>query len=62
MQDGDRQSASAMNAELFARGEGNMELLLGLLDTEDFYVRCHAVQLLTALAAGGARAQRLSQV
>ena len=46
--------------ELFAKGEGNVALLLGLLGQEDFYVRYHIVQLLTALAVGGSF--RLQQV
>ena len=38
-------------AEAFARGQGHLELVLSLLDDEDFYVRYHAVQLLAALAS-----------
>lgn len=49
-----------INLELFAKGEGNVALLLGLLTQQDFYVRYHAVQLLTALAAGNSF--RLQQV
>lgn len=50
-----------MNAELFAREEGNVRLLLDLLDGEpDFYVRYHAIQLLTAIGAGSTT--RLAEV
>ena len=43
--------------ELFAKGPGNMALLLRLLEEEspslnDFYVRYYIVQLLTVLAVG----------
>ena len=38
-------------AEAFARGQGHLELVLSLLDDEDFYVRYHTVQLLVALAS-----------
>lgn len=51
MQDPSRQSATAMNAEMFVRGNGNIEALLDLLPNQgDFYIRYHTVQLLTALA------------
>ena len=50
-QDAGRQSASVMNAEMFARGSSNIETLLTLLqDQADFYIRYYTVQLLTALA------------
>ena len=51
---------SAINLELFAKGEGNVALLLGLLAQQDFYVRYYTVQLLTALAASNSF--RLQQV
>lgn len=46
--------AGAVNAELFARKPEHVSLLLSLLEDEpvgvnDFYVRYHTVQLLTAL-------------
>lgn len=49
---------SAINAELLAKSPETVPLLLGFLEEEpaginDFYVRYHAVQLLTALAASG---------
>ena len=51
MQDASSQSASTMNAEMFARGKDNIGALLALLpDQADFYIRYHTVQLLTALA------------
>ena len=49
--DGDAARLGASVAEAFARGQGHLELLLSLLDDEDFYVRYHAVQLLAALAS-----------
>lgn len=52
--------AGAINCELFAKGEGNVALLLGLLAQEDFYVRYYTLQLMTALAVGGSF--RLQQV
>jgi hypothetical protein len=47
-----------INAELLAKGEDTVPLLLSFLDREaggstDFYTRYHTIQLLTALAAGG---------
>lgn len=40
-----------MNAEMFARGDSNIQTLLALLqDQADFYIRYYTVQLLTALA------------
>eukprot|EP00884_Botryococcus_braunii_P007321 jgi/Botrbrau1/16590/Bobra.0068s0020.1 len=53
------QRRGAMNAELFARGKENVALLLGLLEEDaspaasDFYVRYHALQLLTCCAMAG---------
>ena len=44
-------TVGARVAEAFARNEGHLELVLSLLDDEDFYVRYHAVQLLAALAS-----------
>jgi hypothetical protein len=38
-----------INAELFAREAGSVQLLLSLLQEEDFYIRYHTVQLLTVL-------------
>lgn len=55
-----------MNAELFARGKDNVSLLLSLLEEEggptasDFYVRYHALQLLTCCAMAGS--YRLQEV
>jgi hypothetical protein len=49
--DGDASRLGASVAEAFARGQGHLELVLSLLDDEDFYVRYHAVQLLAALAS-----------
>ena len=43
--------AGAANAEALAKNPTNVELLLSLLDESDFYVRYHAVQLLTALSS-----------
>eukprot|EP00898_Chlorokybus_atmophyticus_P003336 jgi/Chlat1/4002/Chrsp26S04071 len=40
---------AAVNAELFVNSKGSVSLLLSLLEEEDFYVRYHAVQLLTLL-------------
>lgn len=57
---------AAINAELLAKNEELVPLLLGFLKdgpqaASDFYVRYHTVQLLTALAAGGPyRLQRVS--
>ena len=50
----------AINAELFAREKGNVAMLLALLEDEpvgvnDFYVRYHTLQLLTALAVSSHR-------
>jgi len=49
-----------INAELFAREKGNVAMLLALLEDEpvgvnDFYVRYHTLQLLTALALSSHR-------
>jgi hypothetical protein len=38
-------------ADAFARAPGNLTVALSFLDEEDFYVRYHAVQLLTAVSA-----------
>lgn len=60
------QRKGAMNAELFARGKDNVSLLLSLLEEErgpsasDFYVRYHALQLLTCCAMAGS--YRLQEV
>ena len=43
--------AGAANADAFVRNPANLELALSLLDEEDFYVRYHTMQLLTALSA-----------
>ena len=57
---------AAINAELLAKNDEVVPLLLGFLKdgpqaVTDFYVRYHTVQLLTALAAGGPyRLQRVS--
>ena len=51
MQDAGQQSASVLNAEMFARGSDNIDTLLVLLQNQaDFYIRYYTVQLLTALA------------
>ena len=42
--------AGAANADAFVRNPANLELALSLLDEEDFYVRYHTMQLLTALS------------
>jgi hypothetical protein len=49
-----------INAELFCRDKGNVAMLLALLEDEpvgvnDFYVRYHTLQLLTALAVSSHR-------
>jgi len=49
-----------INAELFSREKGNVAMLLALLEDEpvgvnDFYVRYHTLQLLTALALSSHR-------
>ena len=49
-----------INAELFSREKGNVAMLLALLEDEpvgvnDFYVRYHTLQLLTALAVSSHR-------
>lgn len=51
--------AGALNSDLFARDPSNTQLLLSLLEDEpvgvnDFYVRYHTVQLLTALLSSSA--------
>ena len=43
--------AGAANSDAFVRNPANLELALSLLDEEDFYVRYHTMQLLTALSA-----------
>ena len=59
---------AAINAELLAKNDEVVPLLLGFLKdgpqaAMDFYVRYHTVQLLTALAAGGPyRLQRVSHI
>ena len=59
---------AAINAELLAKNDEVVPLLLGFLKdgpqaVTDFYVRYHTVQLLTALAAGGPyRLQRVSRM
>ena len=55
---------AAINAELFARGKGAVAMLLTLLEDEpvgvnDFYVRYHTLQLLTALSASPQRLQEV---
>jgi hypothetical protein len=42
---------AAVNAELLSRDPRTLTLLLSLLDEEDFYVRYHALQLLSSLMA-----------
>ena len=61
MQDGKRQSAAAMNAELFCREDDSIASIFTILAEEtDFYCRYHAVRLLTALSTSST--QRLAQV
>lgn len=48
-QQGGKAAPGRINAELFAREAGSVQLLLSLLQEEDFYVRYHTVQLLTVL-------------
>lgn len=55
---------SAINSELLARGEGNVAMLLSLLEDEpvgvnDFHVHYHTLQLLRALAASPHRLQEV---
>ncbi|KAK3287282.1 hypothetical protein CYMTET_5197 [Cymbomonas tetramitiformis] len=42
-------SPCKVNADLFAREKGYVQLLLSLLEEEDFYVRYHTVQLMTEI-------------
>jgi hypothetical protein len=47
-------------AESFASAPSNCDLVLSLLDDDDFYTRYHAVQLLTALAGKAAHHVRVA--
>jgi hypothetical protein len=40
-----------LNAEMFSREKDTVTLLLSLLEEDDFYVRYHTVQLMTALVS-----------
>ena len=54
------EEAAQVNAEIFAQDERNIPLILGLLDDEakggisDFYVRYHAIKIMTALMSTNA--------